>query len=304
MEFRVLRYFLAVANEGSITGAAKALNVTQPTLSRQIKDLEEELGKPLFLRTFPRITLTPEGLVLRKRAEEILEMYSKTKSEFNRMKTDTITGNVYIGGGETEAMKIVSSLIKDIHRDYARIHFHLYSGNASDVTERLDKGLLDFGLLITPTELSRYDYITLPVKDVWGVIMRKDSPLSRKAAVMREDLKDLPLICSRQTLNSALSYNEFKEWFQQDFETLNIVATYNLLFNAALLVEDGLGYALTLDKLINTMNHSNVCFRPLQPRLESGISIVWKKYQVFSPAAKIFLEALKRTFTENFSYKI
>lgn len=134
--------------------------------------------------------------------------------------------------------------------------------------------------------------------------MRKDSPLSRKAAVTREDLKDLPLICSRQTLNSALSYNEFKDWFQQDFETLNIVATYNLLFNAALLVEEGLGYALTLDKLINTMNHGNVCFRPLQPRLESGISIVWKKYQVFSPAAKIFLEALKRTFTENFSYKI
>lgn len=304
MEFRVLRYFLAVANEGSITGAAKVLNVTQPTLSRQIKDLEDELGKPLFLRTFPRITLTSEGLILRKRAEEILEMYSKTKSEFNRMKTDTITGNVYIGGGETEAMKIISSLIKDIHQDYAQIHFHLYSGNASDVTERLDKGLLDFGLLITPTELSKYDYITLPVKDVWGVIMRKDSPLSRKAAVTREDLKDLPLICSRQTLNSALSYNEFKDWFQQDFETLNIVATYNLLFNAALLVEEGLGYALTLDKLINTMNHGNVCFRPLHPRLESGISVVWKKYQVFSPAAKIFLEALKRTFTENFSYKI
>ena len=296
MEFRVLRYFLAVANEGSITGASKVLNVTQPTLSRQIRELEDELGKPLFLRTFPKITLTPEGLVLRKRAEEISEMFFKMKSEVNQIKTDTITGNVYIGGGETEAMKITSALINEIHQDYPQIHFHLYSGNASDVTERLDKGLLDFGLLIMPTNLSKYDYITLPVKDVWGVIMRKDSPLIRKDVVTREDLKDLPLICSRQVLNSDLSYNEFRNWFKEDFETLNIVATYNLLFNAALLVEEGLGYALTLDKLINTMNQSNVCFKPLMPRLESEICIVWKKYQVFSPAAKIFLDTLKRHF--------
>ncbi len=297
MDIRVLRYFLAIANQGSMTAASKMLNVTQPTLSRQIKDLESELGNQLFIRNSHTLCLTPQGMVLRKRAEEMLELYSKTKSEFSQI-TDTMAGNIHIGGGETKAMKIIASIIKEIHQKHPEIHFHIYSGNASDVQERLDKGLLDFGLLIMPTDVSKYDFLCLPVKDIWGVIMRKDAPLYKKESLTRNDLINLPLICSHQVLNPHLTYNEFKNWFGKDFDKLNIIATYNLLFNAALLVEQGIGYALGLDKLVNTMNQTNLCFKPLYPGLESGINIVWKKHQVFSAAAQFFLETLKKTLTK------
>lgn len=295
MEFRVLRYFLAVAREGSITGAANFLNVTQPTLSRQIKDLEEELGQVLLIRGSHNVTLTAEGMILRKRAEEIIDMVSKTKAEFNSME-DTIGGDVFIGGGETEAMKYIAEIIKELQAEYPLIKYHLYSGNAEDVTERVDKGLLDFGVLIQPTDLSKYDSIAMPAKDLWGVVMRKDSPLAVKKTIKRSDLLNLPLICSRQVVRRTSSTNEFLDWFGDDFEKLNIVATFNLIYNAGLLVEEGVGYAVTLDKLVNTTSNSQICFRPMEPKLESGLNVVWKKYQVFSPAAKVFLEALQRKF--------
>ena len=291
MEIRVLRYFLAVARKGSITAAANYLHLTQPTLSRQLKDLEEELGQTLLIRKSHRVTLTPEGMLLRKRAEEIIAMVDKTQSEFVSL-GNTVSGNVYIGGGETRVMKEIATVIRDIQTAFPAIHFHLYSGNAQDVTERLDKGLLDFGVLIQPADLSRYQSLQLKGKDQWGVLMPKDSPLAAKKAIKKEDLLDLPLICSRQAIRRHINGNAFSHWFGEDFERLNIVSTFNLIYNAALLVEAGAGYAISLDGLTDTSRDSTLCFRPLSPRLESRLAIVWKNDQVFSPAAQLFLDRI------------
>ena len=296
MEIRVLRYFLTVAREGSITRAADFLHVTQPTLSRQLKDLEESLGKKLFVRGRHNIILTDEGIVLRKRAEEIIDMVDKTEAEFNSME-DTISGDVYIGSGETEAMKQIARVAKDLQLNYPNIRYHLYSGNEDDVTERLDKGLLDFGILIEPADLSKYNYVNIPAKDVWGVVMRKDSPLAFKDSIQAVDLVNVPLICSRQVMKETFSKNEFADWFGEDFDKLNVVTTYNLAYNAAIMVEEGIGYAVVLDKIVNTSNESKLCFKPLAPRLESGLNIVWKKHQVFSTAADMFIKEIQEKFS-------
>ena len=295
MELRVLKYFLTIAREGSITGAANSLHLTQPTLTRQIQELEKELGQKLLVRGKYKVTLTPEGMILRKRAQEIVDMVEKTEAEFQAI-TDTISGEVYIGGGESDCMKYIAEIIKEIQADYPDIKFHISSGNAEDVTEKLDKGLLDFGVLIQPVDLSKYDNLPLPDKDVWGVIMRKDSPLAKKNYIELEDLKGLPLINSRQAIRKTSSKNEFIEWFHGEFENMNTVATINLVYNAAVMVKAGIGYAITLDKLVDTSSESDLCFRALKPRLESGLDIVWKKYQVFSPAAKLFLDKLHEKF--------
>lgn len=296
MEIRVLRYFLAIAREETITGAANYLHMTQPTLSRQIKDLEEELGQKLLVRGSHRVKLTPEGMLFRKRAEEIISMVDKTEAEFTSME-QTISGDIYIGGGETEAVRLVAEIIKDIQNAYPGIHYHLYSGNAEDVTERLDKGLLDFGILIEPADFSKYDSVKIPAKDVWGVVMRKDSPLAGKTSIRKEDLWNVPLICSRQAMQHGRS-GEFAEWFGEDLEKANVVTTFNLVYNAAILVDAGIGYAITIDKLADTTQSSSLCFRPLEPKLESGLVIVWKKYQIFSSAASLFLERLQEAFGE------
>ena len=288
MELRVLRYFLAIAREGSITGAARQLHVTQPTLSRQIQELEDELGQTLLIRSNHNAVLTPEGMLLRKRAEEIMELVGKTESEFSSM-GEVVAGDVYIGGGETEAMKLVAGIIRELREEFPEVRYHLYSGNAEDVTERLDQGRLDFGILIQPVDLAKYNYVGLPARDVWGVIMRRDSLLA-------ENMLNLPLLCSRQVLRQISGVNEYLEWFGEDFGKLNIVGTYNLIYNAALMVNEGIGYAVTLDKLVNVTGSGNLCFRPLKPKLESGLNIVWKKYQVFSSAAELFLERIQEKF--------
>lgn len=295
MEIRVLRYFLMVAREGNITKAADVLHVTQPTLSRQLKDLEQELGKKLFIRSSHSIILTDEGMLLRNRAEEIVNMVDKLEAEFSSME-ETIGGDVYIGGGETEAMKHIARVAKDVQLRYPNIRYHLYSGNEEDITERLDKGLLDFGILIQPADISKYNYLNMPAKDVWGVVMRKDSPLALKESIQAADLLNVPLICSRQAMKQTFSKNEFADWFGEDFHKLNIVTTYNLAYNAAIMAEEGVGYAITLDKIVNTSTNSNLCFRPLQPRLESGLNIVWKKHHVLSAAADAFLKELQGEF--------
>ena len=291
-----MKYFLAVAREGSITGAANSLHLTQPTLTRQLQDLEKELKQKLLIRGKYKVTLTPEGMMLRKRAEEIVDMVEKTEAEFQSI-SDTVSGDIYIGGGESDCMKYIAEVIKDIQADYPNIKFHLHSGNAEDVTEKLDRGLLDFGVLIQPVDLAKYDNITLPGKDVWGVVMRKDSPLATKDFVELDDLYGLPLINSRQAMRKTASKNEFIEWFQGEFESLNTVATINLVYNAAIMVKAGIGYAITLDKLVDVSEKSELCFRPLKPKLESSLDIVWKKYQVFSPAAALFLNNLKEKFS-------
>lgn len=295
MELRVLRYFLTIAREGSITNAANVLHVTQPTLSRQIHDLEEELGQRLFVRGSRNMRLTAEGMILRKRAEEIISMVDKTEAEFSSM-SNVVSGDIYIGGGETEAVKLIAQIVCELRSAYPEIHYHLYSGNAEDVTERLDKGLLDFGLLIQPADISKYDYFNIPARDTWGVIMRKDIPLAKKETIRKEDLLNVPLICSRQVISEERHRNEFAEWFGEDFDKLDIVTTFNLVYNAAIMVEAGVGYAITIDKIANTTESSSLCFRPLEPQLDSGLNIIWKKDQVFSAAAELFLEKLREHF--------
>ena len=295
MEIRVLKYFLAVAKEGSITRAANSLHLTQPTLTRQLQDLEKELKQKLLIRGKYKVTLTPEGMILRKRAEEIVEMVEKTEAEFLSI-SDTISGDIYIGGGESDSMKYIAEIIKEIQIDFPQIKFHIYSGNAEDVIEKLDKGLLDFGILIHPVDISKYDNITLPEKDLWGVVMRKDSPLAKKKYIELDDLENIPLLNSRQAMRKTSDKNEFIEWFQNRFDKLNTVATFNLVYNAAVMVKAGIGYAITLNKLVDISKESELCFRPLKPKLESRLDIVWKKYQVFSPAAKLFLNKLQEKF--------
>lgn len=295
MELRVLRYFLTIAREGSITNAANVLHVTQPTLSRQIHDLEEELGQRLFVRGSRNMSLTAEGMVLRKRAEEIISMVDKTEAEFHSM-SNVVSGDIYIGGGETEAVKLIAQIVCELRTAYPEIHYHLYSGNAEDVTERLDKGLLDFGLLIQPADISKYDYFNIPARDTWGVIMRKDIPLAKKETIRKEDLLNVPLICSRQVISEERHRNEFAEWFGEDFDKLDIVTTFNLVYNAAIMVEAGVGYAITIDKIANTTESSSLCFRPLEPQLDSGLNIIWKKDQVFSAAAALFFKKLREHF--------
>ena len=288
MELRVLRYFLAVAREESITAAADRLHITQPTLSKQLMDLETELGKKLFLRGKRKITLTEEGMFLRKRAQEIVDLADKTESDF-RVQGELIGGDVYIGCGETEGVTYIAKAIDRLHTLYPQIRFHLYSGNGEDVTERLDKGLIDFGLFVGLTDLKKYDYLKLPAFDTWGLLLRKDDPLASRDSITPKDLEGLSILCSRQ----ALIQNELAGWLGFSPEKLNIVGTYNLIYNASVLVEEGIGCALTIDGLINTSGDSSLCFRPLKPAISAGLVVAWKKYQVFSKAAEKFLETLQ-----------
>lgn len=288
MEFRELKYFLAVAREQSISKAAEVLYITQPNLSRQMQNLEKEIGQQLFFRGTKKITLTEAGRLLRKRAEEIIELYNQTETELAKPIND-ISGDIYIGGGESYVMGLIAKAAHLVQNDYPDVKFHLFSGDSGTISERLDKGLIDFGIFIEPFDLSKYEYLRLPLYDTWGVLMRKDSPLAEKEFITPEDLWDKPIIRSRQSIGK----NKVSEWFGKSDEELNIVATGNLLYNMSLLVEEGLGYAVSLDKIINTSGNSNLCFRPLFPELISHLDIAWKKYQVFPKCAEIFLKRLR-----------
>ena len=287
MELRVLQYFLAVAREQSIVRAAESLHLSQPTLSTQIKAMEEELGKQLLIRGTKgsrKVTLTEEGMILRKRAEEILNLVQKTEREIS-LSDQFVVGDVYIGAGETDAVRFIARAARELYKTNPGIHYHIASGNSEFVLEQLDKGLIDFGIVFGSADQTKYNSIPLPYKDTWGVLMRKDSPLAEKDSITPEDLWDKPLIISRQYSTES--------WIKRKSSELEIIATYNLLFNASLMVEEGLGYAIGFDKIINTSGSSTLCFRPLFPGREEGMSIVWKKYQVFSKASEKFMEKLK-----------
>lgn len=294
MDIRVLQYFLAVAREESITKAAETLHMTQPPLSRQLKELEGELGKQLLIRGSKRVTLTEDGMLLRKRAEEMIDLMEKTKVEL-ASSGESINGEIYVGCGETDAISFLAQVAQNLQKKYPLIHYHIYSGDAERVMEKLDKGLIDFGLLVGDVDISKYDYVRLPMKDTWGVLMLKDSPLAEKEVVCAEDLWDKPLILSHQaSINS-----EMTSWLKTDLSKLNVVATYDLIYNAAQFVKKGFGYVMALDKLINTTGESNLCFKPLYPTLEAGLCIVWKKYQVFSKASNEFLLQLQCELESN-----
>ena len=289
MDIRVLQYFLAAAREGSITKAAEALHMTQPPLSRQLKDLEEELGTQLFIRGNKKLTLTEDGMLLRRRAEEIVDLVHKTKSELCSSDED-INGDIYIGGGETDAVSFFAQAAGRLQKKHPLIRYHLYSGDAEHVTERLDKGLIDFGLLVGPVDIEKYDYMKLPTADTWGVLMRKDSPLAEKESILAEDLWDKPLILSHQIADSS----EMFSWLKIKPSELNIVLRYELIYNASHFVRKGLGYAVALDKIINTTGDSELCFRPLYPAKKAELYIVWKKHQIFSRASDTFLRELRK----------
>lgn len=287
MELRVLQYFLAVAREQNISAAAQSLHLTQPTLSRQLKELEEELGKQLMIRGNRKILLTEDGMLLRKRAEEILELVGRTERELTQS-DETVSGDIYIGTGETDGVRQIARTAKRLRERCPGVRFHIVSGDAADVCERLDKGLLDLGILLGDMDKTKYDYMELPMKDTWGVLMRRDDPLAEKDTVSPQDLWDKPLILSRQVDNKSGLYR----WLGREPAQLRTVATYNLIYNASLMVGEGMGYAFTLDKLVNTTG-SELCFRPLEPKLELGMYLVWKRSRVFSKAAELFLERVK-----------
>ena len=289
MELRVLRYFLAVAREQSITAAAETLHITQPTLSKQLRELEEELGKKLFTRGNRKITLTEEGMFLRKRAQEIVELADKTEADF-AAGVGSVSGDIFIGSGETGAVRYLGRTLYKMRSIYPGVRFHLFSGNGEDVSDRLDKGLIDFALFVGMTDLKKYDYLKLPYHHRWGLILRRDDPLAAHEAVTPEMLMNVPILCSRQ----ALIQNELSGWLGRPFEELNPAGTYNLIYNAAIMVEEGLGCAVCIDKLLDTSGESAVCFRPFEPAKDAELFIAWKKYQFFSAAAGKFLEMLQQ----------
>ena len=295
MEIRVLRYFLAVAREGNMTAAAAALHVTQPTLSRQLADLEEELGARLFERKSRGVALTPDGMRLRERAEEIIGLLDKTRAEFAAPGAE-LAGDIHIGCGETREMRHLAELMRETRAAHPGIRFHIHSGNSEDVTERLDRGLLDFGILIQPADLTKYDSAPLPGKDLWGVLTRRDGALARLPFVTRQDLLGEPLILSRQVMRRAAAPNAFLDWFGADYERLHVAATYNLAYNAARMAEVGVGLVVSLDGLADVSEHSGLRFIPLEPRLECGLDIVWKKSGLFSPAAGAFFRRIRERF--------
>lgn len=287
IETRLLHYFLAVAREENITKAAQSLFVTQSTLSKQMMDLENQIGKQLFIRGKRKITLTEEGLFLRSRALEILELMENTENALHQDQ-QTLSGNVSIGCGETVAMDIIAGLLEAFHKQYPDVVLHTYSGDADAILERIDKGLADMGLLLGPIRQEKYEYLQLRQKDVYGLLMPKDCPLASQSSINIDQLKTLPIILPDQTFCG----HQDLDWFGTDQSVFHVVATYNLIYNATYLVEHGIGYALSLDRLVNTKGR-NLTFRPISPELSLDLYIVTKKYQSFSPAAKIFYEQLQ-----------
>ena len=289
MELRVLRYFLAVARAESITGAAQALRITQPTLSRQIADMEQELGVRLLnRRKNSKVTLTEAGVFLRRHAEEIVALADKTEAAFSAS-GEVVTGDVHICAGETDAVRLLARAARNLRERYPNIRYHISSGDRSNVEDELDKGLSDFGILLGPANFAKYDYLTLPIWDTWGVLMRDDAPLTEKERIRPEDLWDKPLILSRQSSSSE----QFLKWIGKPTTELNIAATYSLVYNASLLALEGMGYVLALDRLINVSGDSDLCFRPLENVEDVPVHLVWKKHQEFSTAATLFLNELR-----------
>ena len=288
MEIRVLRYFLEIAREENMTRAAERLHISQPSLSRQMKELETELGKKLFVRSSYSIHLTDEGMLLRKRAEDLLEMADKITNEFKSM-DDIAGGDVYIGCAESYLIKYLAFAVKRLNQRYPGIHYHTVSGDTEIVAERLDRGLSDMAFIVEPPDLSKYNYLEVPENDTWGAIMRKDCPLAEKKAIQLEDLLPYPVFCSEQSAKVDLP-----RWCGEKIDQLNIMATFNLTNNGAVFVREGLGIALTFDRIIELTPDSELCFRPISQALHTKMYVIWKKYQVFTPAAQLLLDELKQ----------
>ncbi len=288
MEIRVLRYYLTVCREGTMSRAAEVLHVTQPTLSRQIADLERELGCTLLHRGSRRVVPTEQGLYLQRRAEEIVALAEQTEADFSQS-DDIVEGDVHIGGGESQGVLAIAKCIRSFREQYPQVRFHLHSGNAEETIGRLERGLDDFSILISYPDISKYAHLRFKPTDAWGVIMRKDDPLAQKEVIQPSDLRNQPLIVSRQ----ALETGALDMWFETSVNKLNVVATYNLVFNAVMLAREGVGYVCSLENLAMVGEGTDLVFRLLYPPVISVIDLVWKHNQVFSKAAQLFLENVR-----------
>lgn len=288
IEIRYLQYFLAVAREQSITRAAESLHISQPTLSKQMMELEAMLGKQLLIRNRKQIELTEEGSFLRARAQEMLELMDKTEAAFHN-EGELISGDIHLGCGETPAFGFIADVFQKLKREQPSLNLHLFSGDADTVMERLDKGLLDIGLLLAPKKMDKFNYDKLPVQDKMGVLMREEDALASLDAIPDDMLKELPLIISERTWSG--SYHSF--WDQTKRTDYHIAATYNLIYNATFLIKNGAGYGISLEGLVNTQG-TGLVFRPIVPKQSIDIYMVTKKYQTFAPAVKLFLERLQR----------
>ena len=292
MELRVLRYFLAVASEGNISRAANVLHLTQPTLSRQIADLEQRLGRTFFERHSHSVELTREGMLFRQRAEEIVGLADKVEAEFKAL-GKTVAGDVHIGAGESQHMRTIAAAIRQVRGLYPGIRFHIFSGNKELVAERLARGVLDFGVLVAPVDSGRHHFLPLPGKEVWGLLSPPGSLPDDLDIVTREDVRRLPLILSRRIMQQVATGSSVAKWFGGDVANLNVVATYNLMNNAALLAEEGVGHVVGWANLALSVATGRLRFRPFSPALESGLAVVWRKNHALSQAAAIFLDCLK-----------
>ena len=291
MEIRTLRYFLAVAREENMTKAAETLHVTQPTLSKALKSLEDELGKKLFTRHSFSIRLTDEGILLRNRAEDLVGMADRIEKEF--LSLDDITGgDLYFGLAESYQIRYLAREIHAFKKRYPSLHYHITSGDTEQVAEKLDKGLLDFAVLAEIPDPAKYEALVFPEADIWGVVMPEDDPLAKKEAICVDDLLGLPLFCSGQGWENDIPY-----WAQNKMSGLKLEGSFRLSYNASIFAKERLGYLLTFDKLVDTSAGSGLVFRSLSPRLETKLYLVWKKYQTFSPIADRFLKQLKKNLT-------
>ena len=286
MDLRVLKYFLVVATERNISNAAKILFVSQPALSKQLKELEEELGVILFKRGNRNITLTEDGVYFLSKTKEILSLVDITVS--NLKQEDIISGEINIGAAETLQLEKIFKIISYMTKEFPNIKTNITSGNADEIILKLDSGLLDFAIIVGFIDKNKYEHLSLPWYDKWGLLIRKDNSLSKKKYIIKDDLKNIPLIISKQTNVD----NFLAEWLGENIDNFNIVATYNLLYNAALMAKENIGNVLCLDGIINT-NSSNLKFLPLKPELKTSLSIIWKKNKSLSNVAKKFLEDLK-----------
>ena len=292
MEIKTLRYFLAVAREENMTRAAGILHVTQPTLSKQLKSLEDELGKKLFIRHSFRIELTEEGVLLRNRAENLVEMADKIEQEF--VSLDDITGGeLYLGLAESFQIRYLARVIKKFKESYPHLRYHITSGDTEQIADKLDQGLLDFLVLAQQPDSRKYEYLEFPERDVWGLIMPKSDPLAGRQEITVNHLIGLPLFCSEQAWEK-----EIKDWAGADFHKLILAGSFRLSYNGSIFAREGLGYLLTYDHLIDTSTGSGLTFRPLHPKLESGLYIAWNRYQAFTPIAERFLQQLKYHFPD------
>lgn len=287
MDFRVLNYFLTVAREKTISKAAESLHLSQPTLSKQLRELEEELGVQLFIRGNREIILTEDGQYLVNRGKEILSLVNTTTA--NLSSKEIISGELVIGGGETRAMQFIAKCLSSLSKEYPDIKIRLYSGNADDVIEKLDKGILDFGIVIDPVEKKKYDYMKLPKTDKWGILIRNDHPYAKQSTIIPEDLKSLSLFVSSQSLVD----DQIGEWLGKNLDSSQIIGTYNLLYNASIMVEEGIGCALCIDGIINTKG-TELTFIPLEPDLTASLNIIWKKNYIHSKATSTFLKSIKK----------